>query len=150
MYTRRHAAVFFLLMVLDQVTKWVANMSLDYFKSTPVFPGLDWSLVHNPGAAWGIFAHRPFLLTSVSLAVLVALWFMRYRLGPNKWTRWALVVLAAGTMGNLIDRVLVGYVTDFINIGIIPVFNIADILINVGVFGLLIESFIHGNSDPST
>jgi len=150
MYSRRHAAVLCLAVFADQVTKWFANVSLDYFKSVPVFPGLELSLVHNPGAAWGIFAHRPFLLTGVSALVLIALWFMRYRLGTNKWTRWALVILAAGTMGNLVDRVFIGYVTDFINIGIIPVFNIADILINVGVFGLLIESFTHGNSDPST
>lgn len=150
MYTRRHAAVFCLVVFLDQGTKWLANTFLDYFKSVAVFPGLELSLVHNPGAAWGLFAHRPFLLTGVSVFVLVALWFMRYRLGTSQWTRWALVILAAGTLGNLIDRVFIGYVTDFINIGIIPVFNIADILINVGVFGLLIESFTHGNSDPST
>ncbi len=150
MYTRRHGLVLVVAVVLDQVTKWLANHFLDYFASVPVVPGLVLSLVHNPGAAWGIFAHRTYLLTGVSFAVLVALWFMRHRLGTSRWTRWGLVILAAGTCGNLIDRVMIGYVTDFINIGIIPVFNVADILINVGVFGLLIESFTHGNSDHSS
>jgi signal peptidase II len=150
MYTKQHGLMFLSLVAVDQFTKWAANTFLDYFQSVVIFPWLQLSLVHNPGAAWGIFAHRTFLLTGVSVAVLIVLWFMRYRLGTNKWTRWGLVILAAGTFGNLIDRMAVGYVTDFVNIGIIPVFNIADILINVGVFGLLIESFIHGNSDPST
>ncbi len=150
MYTRQHGIVLFSAVVIDQASKWIANVSLDYFHSLPVFPGLALSLVHNPGAAWGIFAHRTSLLTAVSLGVLVMLWFMRYRLGTNDWTRWCVAILAAGTAGNLIDRVSVGYVTDFINIGIIPVFNIADMLINIGVFGLLIESFRNGHSDTST
>ena len=149
MYTRHHGIVLLSAIAIDQASKWLANVSLDYFHSLPVFPGLALSLVHNPGAAWGIFAHRTSLLTGVSLAVLIVLWFMRYRLGTSIWTRWALVLLAAGTVGNLIDRIGAGYVTDFINIGIIPVFNIADILINIGVFGLLIESFRKGDSDTS-
>jgi signal peptidase II len=149
MYTRHHGLGLLAAVLIDQATKWVANTSLDYFHSLPVFPGLVLSLVHNPGAAWGIFAHRTSLLTAVSLGVLVMLWFMRYRLGTNAWTRWCVVILASGTAGNLIDRVSVGYVTDFINIGIIPVFNIADMLINIGVFGLLIESFRNGHSNPS-
>ena len=150
MYTRHHGIVLLSAILIDQASKWMANAALDYFHSLPVLPGLALSLVHNPGAAWGIFAHRTWLLTGVSLAVLIALWLMRHQLGTNTRSRWALVLLAAGTTGNLIDRIGAGYVTDFINIGIIPVFNIADILINIGVFGLLIESFRNGHSDTST
>lgn len=146
MYTRWHSLVFILLLVLDQLTKWLSNFYLDYFTPLVLLPHVSLHLVHNPGAAWGIFAHKPLFLTLVSMAVLGVLWVMRHRFGTDAWTRFALVFLAAGTTGNLIDRLTVGYVTDFINISVIPVFNVADVLINVGVFGLLIDSFRKGRT----
>lgn len=146
-YSVWHAGGFLGLVILDQATKWLANTSLGYFDVVTVIPRfLSIQLVHNPGAAWGIFAHQRFFLVFVSMAVLAVLWFMRKRFGVGALGQWAVVCLAAGTLGNGIDRLTWGWVTDFINIGIIPVFNLADVLINIGVFGVLIDSFRRDNA----
>lgn len=142
-YKRLHVFGLLGLIGLDQLTKWFANTYLDYFSEKPLFFGASLHLVHNPGAAWGIFAHQQWLLLGVAVAVLGVLWGMRHGLGGSVLGRWAVVCLAAGTIGNSIDRMTLGWVTDFFNIGIIPVFNVADVLINFGVFGLLIDSFYH-------
>ena len=95
------------IVILDQVSKWVVTQYLQPGESVAL-PGhlIYLTLVHNPGAAFGIFAHAtPFL-----------------------------IMLTLGAVGNLIDRIRLGYVVDFLDVRIWPIFNVADIGIVSGVF----------------
>jgi signal peptidase II len=110
--------------------------------------------VENPGAAWGLFANlpdsvrRPFFHL-VSLVALGFIAFMYVRLTPEqRLVRWALAFVAGGAVGNFVDRLLRGYVIDFIDWhwrnqpGLRwPTFNVADAAICVGVGLLLLDSF---------
>ncbi|PTL84601.1 signal peptidase II [Vitiosangium sp. GDMCC 1.1324] len=109
--------------------------------------------VENPGAAWGLFAslsesvRRPFFHL-VSLVALGFIFFMYVRLTPEqRMVRWALALVAGGALGNFLDRLLRGYVIDFIDWhwrnqpGMRwPTFNVADAAICVGVGLLLLDS----------
>jgi len=95
--------------------------------------------VHNTGAAFGLLRGQSFALTIVAITGIVALLvyvFVFYRHFPwldNMLTRFGLGLMLGGTLGNLIDRLSFGYVTDFIDFGYWPAFNVADSAITVGV-----------------
>ena len=94
--------------------------------------------VHNTGAAFGLFQGQSFPLTivglvSVALILLYALFLCRqFPLLDNRLGKLALGLILGGAVGNLTDRLRFGYVTDFIDVGIWPAFNIADSAITVG------------------
>jgi len=95
--------------------------------------------VHNTGAAFGLFQGQSFLLTivaSVGITVLLVYALVIYRRFPlldNRLGRPVLGLVLGGAVGNLIDRLRFGYVTDFIGVGLWPAFNIADSAITIGV-----------------
>ena len=95
--------------------------------------------VHNTGAAFGLFQGQSFLLIIVALAgiaVLLVYALVIYRKFPlldNRLGRSTLGLVLGGAVGNLIDRLRFGYVTDFIDVGLWPAFNIADSAITIGV-----------------
>ena len=135
-------AVFFLIALLvvvaDQLSKtWIRS----YPEEQPIFEVGFFRLIHihNTGAAFGLFQGQSFALTIVALvgvaAILVYALFI-YRSFPrldSMLGKSALGLVLGGTVGNLIDRLHFGYVTDFIGVGIWPAFNIADSAITVGV-----------------
>lgn len=140
-----------LLIVADQVTKWLAVANLEYLTPVPVIDGFwNWTLVHNYGAAFSFLSDAggwqkwffAGLATVVSLAM--ALWL---RLTPRADWRNALplALVIAGAIGNLIDRVRYGYVVDFIDWYVgkhhWPAFNVADSAIVVGAVLLVLFSF---------
>ena len=104
---------------------------------SPVF-----RLIHsaNTGAAFSILTGRTALLALVSIALLGALWLFLRRMCLTSAGKLALATLFGGGIGNLIDRVLFGRVTDYISLSFIrfPVFNLADIFITVSVFALML------------
>ena len=132
-----HVVLFTLLLVLDQVTKYLARTRLMPMKKAPFIPGLlNFVYVENTGAVWGVFKdQRTFLLIFTVLAFVCILAFYIRLARKRKYTaiRWLLVFIAAGAIGNIIDRYFLGFVTDFINFEFIefPVFNVADIYITV-------------------
>ncbi len=137
---------------LDQFTKWVVVRFISPEETRVVIAGF-FSLVNwrNTGAAWGIFQHYNLLLTVVSLLTVLVLWLFRHsfslgRPGP----RLALGLIAGGIVGNLIDRVRVGSVIDFLYFSIgryhWPAFNVADSSICVGVGLYIILSWREGGS----
>ncbi len=103
--------------------------------------------VNNTGAAFGLFQGQSFLLTIVALVgitVLLVYTLVIYRKFPlldNRLGRSTLGLVLGGAVGNLIDRLRFGYVTDFISVGLWPAFNIADSAITVGVI-LFAYSFL--------
>ena len=130
-------------MGVDQWLKWWATHHLSFYAGVKIVPGwLDFQLVHNYGAAYGIFQNQRLFLVVFSVLVLALCIRFSHLIVTSEWSRWGLVFLVGGAIGNLIDRLLSGFVIDFINIHIIPVFNIADMCINIGIGCFFVEYII--------
>jgi signal peptidase II len=139
------------VVVLDQVTKALVRDRLPLYHDYEIIPGLL-SLVHgrNRGMAFGVFSggglpRQAVVLAVVSGAVLllvIAHWH-RLSAGPAL-ARIALALVAGGAVGNLVDRVRLGYVTDFVHVywgrHVWPDFNVADSAISVGIVLLLLDA----------
>ncbi|NBV42177.1 signal peptidase II [bacterium] len=131
------------MVVLDQSTKWWAARTLSFYEEVRIIPGvLGLQLVHNFGAAYGIFQNQRWFLVATAVLVLALGWLFRHRLISSEWSRWGMMFVAAGAVGNGFDRVIHGYVIDFIYWHIIPVFNVADIMIDVGIGCFVIEMIL--------
>jgi signal peptidase II len=140
------------LLVLDQVTKYLVLRNIPYGGEVPVIPGF-FSLVHttNTGAAFGLFQNNNlfFILLAVTAFVVILFLLIRDRINPKArlavTTKISFGLLAAGIMGNLIDRVARGNVIDFLNFYIRqyawPAFNVADSCICIAVGLLILTSF---------
>ena len=124
---------------LDQFAKWWVVRSIRPDESRVVIAGffslVDW---RNTGAAWGILRDYNLVLTTVSVLAVLALYIFRRSFQLHRWgSRIALGLIAGGIIGNLIDRVRVGHVIDFLFFYIghyhWPAFNVADSAICVGV-----------------
>lgn len=137
-----------LVLVLDQASKWLAVRSLDYGDPLPLVPMLALTLVHNYGAAFSFLGDASgwqrwfFVLLAVVVCTVLLLWLRR--LHPDD-TRIALslTLVIGGAAGNVIDRLLYGYVIDFIDVYYgswhWPVFNVADSAISAGAALLLFD-----------
>lgn len=108
-------------------------------------------IVHitNEGAAWGILSGQTFLLTSIALVTLLAMWFFRHQVGfQYPQMQYAMGFFCGGIIGNLIDRVCYGHVVDFLDVHLPlvnyrwPAFNVADCAIFVGVSLYVVVSFV--------
>jgi len=137
-----YALLTILLVALDQAVKFLVRAHIPPGGSTPFLPPLlELTYVRNTGAAFSLLEEHTWLLAAASAAVVcgiaLALWkkVFRHPLGVTP----AVLVLAGG-MGNLIDRVAFGFVTDMFRTLFIsfPVFNVADICITVGGFWLVL------------
>lgn len=94
---------------------------------------------HNSGAAFGIFQNGNLVFTVLAFVVIGAIIYYFPQVENDDWTlKLAMGLQLGGAAGNLIDRLLIGKVTDFISVGVFPVFNIADASITVGVLVLLL------------
>lgn len=141
-YERRQVTLFLtalLVVVADQLSKIGIMSGLATGASFPATGLFRLTHVRNTGAAFGLFQDQSFSLTIVGLIGIVVLllfvFFFTRRLAffDNRLGKPALGLILGGIVGNLIDRLRLGYVTDFIDIGIWPVFNLADSSITVGV-----------------
>ena len=144
------------IVALDQLTKWLVVRSLTPEDTRVVIAGF-FSLVNvsNTGAAWGIFKDNNLILTVVSILAVIGLYFFRHTFQPHRAAnRIALGLIAGGIVGNLIDRIRVGYVIDFLLFYIQqyrwPAFNIADSAICVGVALFIIVSWRSDRSPAKT
>lgn len=124
---------------LDQATKWLVVQHLAV--GVPL-PGPETGLgkffsfthVHNTGVAFGLGRGNSGLFTLIALAVVVGLVVYQWRLpAAALWPRFALGLVAGGAVGNILDRLRQGYVTDFLDFKFWPVFNVADSCVVVGV-----------------
>lgn len=129
-------------LVLDQLTKmWVtANMQLG--QSLPPDGIVRLTYIRNSGVAFGLFPNQTFIITLAAIAGLVVL-LIYYRLSPfrNIYTYFGLGFILGGSSGNLIDRIRQGYVTDFIDFRVWPVFNTGDSAVVLGT-GLMLYYFL--------
>ena len=144
------------LIALDQVTKSLVRAHFALHESRPVIRGFfSLTYVQNRGAAWGILAGWRVALVALAAVMLFVL--ARYRekiFGSRIIGRVSFVLLFAGIIGNVIDRVWLGYVVDFLDfyIGInhFPAFNVADSCICVGVGLYMLASLALGNREEGT
>lgn len=141
-------AVALAICVLDQLTKQLASAYLDYAIPQAVLPGFNLTLLHNTGAAFSLFHdqagwQRWFFATIAVVVSAAVVWWMA-RLEPGQaWAPLALALVLGGACGNLVDRVLLGYVVDFVQIYYErwswPAFNVADAAISVGAVMLIVR-----------
>lgn len=137
-----------LLILIDQMSKiWAVN-TLGTGMDIQIWEGVfHLHYISNYGAAWGMLSGKQtFLIIFTSIIIIGIIYYMT-KLPHNKegfWTKIALVMIISGAIGNLIDRVTLGYVRDFLYFILIdfPIFNIADILVVVGVGVLMLAMFL--------
>jgi signal peptidase II len=126
------------VVVLDQITKALIRASLEPVETVVLIKRLVYiTHVRNTGAAFGLMPGQQslFILTSVLVLLGIVLYWWRAR--PSSLVlSLSLGLVAGGAIGNLIDRAVSGRVTDFIDIRILPVFNVADMAIVAGAAGL--------------
>jgi len=121
----------------DRLTKLWAVRWLMPRGSFPLLPFFDLAYVENTGAAFGIGFSRNAFFTGLSVVLLGVIFYLQKRWsGRNGWIQAGLVLVAGGALGNLYDRVTLGYVVDFLHIYYWPVFNVADSCVTVGALCL--------------
>ena len=140
-----------LIVALDQFTKYLTVANIPLFGSLPAIDGLfHFTHVHNFGAAFSSFAGARWLFVVIfALFAAVIVWeFSKKRLPFTTFDRWCIVAIFAGGLGNVIDRVRLGYVIDMIEVDFMEfaVFNVADCFITCGCV-LLIAHLLLFNKD---
>lgn len=131
-------SIVFAVIIIDQITKFLIR---NYFAVNQILFILDHMLyftyLQNTGAGFGIFKNSIAVLIWISVIVIgVVLYFY------DKIPKLASALILGGTIGNLIDRIFLGYVVDFIDFRIWPAFNVADSCLFIGVILLAINFFI--------
>lgn len=126
------------LIFADQFTKRTIMEILPIGFSVKAMPGLWFTHVQNTGAVWGTMQDFNTILIVVSILVFFVLVYF-YNQFKTTGEKIAFAIIMAGIWGNLLDRFMLGYVVDFINLGWWPVFNIADSCIVVGVLIFLLD-----------
>lgn len=127
------------LIFLDQASKWFVQTKMFPMQSIDLIKGL-FSITYatNYGAAFGILQSQTLLLIAISLGVIIVVWINRRKINTYPRIMQAgLAVALGGAFGNLIDRIRLGFVVDFLNFSIWPIFNVADTAIVIGV-GLIL------------
>jgi signal peptidase II len=153
-----YLVVMALVLALDQFTKYWVSLTLRNGGDIEVIPGfLTLSYTENPGIAFGMLSNGNvrWLLVAVSVAaVVIVAYYMARTHASNRLLLWSLSLLAAGIVGNLIDRVHMGRVIDFIEAYYKsyhwPVFNVADTAITIGAALMAIELFVSPQAERAT
>ena len=135
------------IIVLDQLTKSLILANFAYGDSVHVTPFFNVVRVHNTGAAFSFLAgasgwQRWFFVGLGAVAAAFIVWMLRSH-GGQKLFAWALALILGGALGNVIDRLLHGYVVDFIQVhyknAYFPSFNVADSAITIGAAFLILD-----------
>ncbi|RMF18714.1 MAG: lipoprotein signal peptidase [Gammaproteobacteria bacterium] len=139
-----------IVFALDWLTKQWASSALTYGEPVPVVPFFNLTLLHNTGAAFSFLAGESgwqrwfFVVLAVGISVMLVVWLARLP-RHDRWMAVALSLVLGGALGNLYDRVLHGYVVDFIHLYYdkyhFPAFNIADMAITAGAVMIALDVF---------
>lgn len=123
--------------VFDQIVKYWASTELQAVGTIPLWEGVfHLTYCENTGAAFSLFTGQRWLLLAVTVVLLSGLlWALHNNWLQNAFGRMSLRLIISGAIGNMIDRILLGYVVDLFDFRLInfPIFNVADILLCVGV-----------------
>ena len=130
-----------LIILADQLTKFLVARNMQPNDSIPIITNaLHLTYVQNEGAGFGMMQGYQILLIILSIALLGAIIYYYKRIPPT--TSYSLItgMIVGGIIGNLIDRIALGYVVDFIDFRVWPVFNIADSCLTIAVAIMIVES----------
>ncbi len=153
-----------LTIVLDQLTKKIAEAELLLHKPVAVFPGFNFTLMYNKGAAFSFLSEaggwqRIFFVTlSSAISIFLFFWLKQItrdeKQKNNQPLQIAIALILGGAIGNLIDRALTGEVVDFIQVYYstyyFPAFNIADSAITLGAGLLILDMFLEAKRNKSS
>ena len=128
------------IIILDQLSKFLVKINFNLNESVPVMGEIfHLTYIHNFGAGFGILQNQRILLVIISIAVAAFIFYYAKKVKEEETLLQLLLgFVLGGTIGNLIDRIFLGYVTDFFDFMIWPVFNIADSFVTIGIIGLVI------------
>lgn len=140
------------IIALDYLSKFWMIHGLNQTSIIPVCPCLNFILTHNYGAAFSFLGHgngwQRWFFGAISTVVSIYLVRLLYRGGLNSWVACAIALILGGAIGNLYDRLSLGYVVDFIDFCIgnwhFATFNLADVAISIGAFIWIIASYNPG------
>ena len=129
-----------IVLISDQYTKFLIRKNFQLNESAPLIKSiLHLTYVTNTGSAFSLFQGFNSIFILFSIVVIgTILYFIKRINDEEKFMQFALGLLLGGTIGNIIDRILHGHVTDFIDFRIWPVFNIADSAVSISVILLII------------
>ena len=141
-----------IMLILDQATKYWTIQALDLHESYEVLSFFNFTYARNYGAAFSFLGDaggwQKYLFTSIAFAVSA---FLLYSLKKNsinkRWENIAFTLVLSGAIGNVMDRLMFGYVVDFLDFDLgfyrWPTFNVADIAIFIGAAMIILESILH-------
>ena len=132
--------------MIDLLSKLIICNVLNVYESIPVINNFfNITYVNNTGVAWSMFAGNRILLSIISLFIIICIIMYIRKKGLNMIERISYSMILGGAIGNLVDRIFLGYVIDFLDFNIFgydyPIFNLADTFIVVGVILLLIGTW---------
>jgi signal peptidase II len=143
------------IFILDHFTKWLVRSRMELHEAIELIPGYARiSYVRNSGVAFGLFADiqsvwKPYILASMAVIAVVVILMYSARMPSNRvLLQLALAITLGGILGNFTDRILHGFVVDFIELHIKevfhwPTFNVADSAITIGIALLLVDTVKH-------
>ena len=148
----RNNAIFLILsvlvVILDQYTKRLVEQALPHYASEPLLPHLNLVHLHNTGAAFSMFREAPalaFVVLAMAVSAGILAWLWRHPRG-ERLTAIGLCLIMGGAIGNVIDRMRLGHVTDFIDFywgnWHFAAFNVADAAISIGAGLLIVEMLL--------
>ena len=145
MKKKKYILITFLFIIIDQLTKFLINQNIEYLKSFQIIKNFFYfTNAHNNGAAFSILSGYNLLFISITLIVICLI---------DKYIEKniSFYILLGGIIGNLIDRLIFGYVRDFLDFRIFnynfPIFNISDICICLGIFLIIIKTIKEDKND---
>ncbi len=141
------------VVIIDQLIKFFVHKFMFLGQSIPLLNGvLKLTYVRNTGAAFSLFKGFSPYLVIISIIVILAVIIFHYKISPKRvLMQTGLAFVLGGSFGNLIDRLVRSYVIDYIDVTVWPVFNFADIMINIGVILIAFRLFVEEGkyvSDP--
>jgi signal peptidase II len=156
-------SVAFIVVVADQVTKWAIIQYIPLYGKVPLYDFINLTHQQNRGAAFSFLANEGgwqrwfFVLLATGVSAFIGIWLWRIRTQGPMILAAGLALVLGGAVGNLVDRIYLGYVTDFIQVrfsGVpffdpFPSFNVADSAITVGAALLIIDALFYSGRNES-
>ncbi|MGM0419590.1 MAG: signal peptidase II [Bacillota bacterium] len=140
-----NSGFFLMLLLIDQMSKYYIINNFAPGQTNAIIKGIfHFTYIKNPGLALGIFSGKFGLILGLQALVLVVLYIIKkLYFSSNIIINFSFILIYSGAVGNIIDRLVHGFVVDFIDIQVWPVFNLADSYIVVGVIALILYLYIY-------
>ena len=148
-FTKNFLNSYFLILTLfiislDQISKYIVIQNLKLGESVPNSGIFRFTHAQNTGTAFSLFQNQTDILTIVSFVAIVLIIFIYLSIEkPSNYIYLSYGLFFGGAFGNLIDRIRLGYVTDFFDVGFWPIFNIADSAITIGIILMIFNYLIY-------